>query len=115
MILHGPGTSIDQISTLCILPLNSFNELAFLAIWIWFVILGTVTALHLPFMLMISCNEAFRAAVIKSGLSPKAQKSVVNMLLSSPGIGPWFHLLLVKRNTDELTFTEFVLSAGKDL
>ena len=115
MILHGPGTSVEKHSGLCVLPLNSYNELAFLAIWTWFCVLGVVTALHITFLLMISCNEAFRAAVIKSGLSPKAQKSVVNMLLSSPGIGPWFHLLLVKRNTDELTFTEFVLSAGKDL
>ena len=115
MVLHGPGTSFDRISTVCLLPLNAFNEMAFLAVYIWLCLLGVVTLVHLTFLLMICFNKAIRAAVIKSGLNPTAQKCVVNMLLSSPGIGPWFHLLLVKRNTDDLTFTEFVVSAERKI
>ena len=115
MVLHGPGTSFDRISTVCLLPLNAFNEMAFLAVYIWLCFLGVVTLVHLTFLLMVCFNKAIRAAVIKTGLNPTAQKCVVNMLLSSPGIGPWFHLLLVKRNTDDLTFTEFVVSAERKI
>ena len=117
MFIHGPGTGYgpDRKTALCLLPLNAYNELAFLGIWMWLVTLGILTLLHICILMAISCNISFRAAIIKRGLNSNAKKCVTNLLLATPEIGPWFNLYLVKRNTDDLTFAEFVLSAGKDL
>ena len=115
MFLGGPGDLDDRYTALCLLPLNAYNELAFLAIWVWLCFLGLVTVLNIALVLAISCNEPFRAYLIKIGLSPKAKKCVGKLLLEAQGVGPWFNLYLVKRNCDDLTFSEFVQSAGKDL
>ena len=114
MFLGGPGDLDDRYTALCLLPLNAYNELAFLAIWVWLCFLGLVTVLNIALVLAISCNEPFRAYLIKCGLSSKAKKCVGQLLSESHSIGAWFHLYLVKRNCDDLTFSEFVQSAGKD-
>ena len=114
MYLYGPGKYVDRHTALCLLPLNAYNELAFLAIWIWFCVLALVTVLNLGLIMAVSCNTAFRAYIIKIGLSSKAKKCVGQILSETQGIGAWFHLYLVKRNCDDLTFSEFVQSAGKD-
>ena len=114
MKIGGPALDVETHKALCVLPLNSYNEIAFLAIWLWLCILALATVINIILITVTSCTPSFKAYIIKSGLSLKGKKCIVNLLIEANDVGSFFDLYLVKQNCDDLTFHEFVQCVGKD-
>ena len=112
MQIGGPALGLETHKALCLLPLNAYNEVFFLAIWFWLIILATATLMNIGLIIVTSCGCP--GYLIKTGMSSKAKKCIKNILDEAHDIGAFYHLYLVKLNCDDLTFHEFVCQIGKD-
>lgn len=54
----GASGTIETRESLCILPQNILNEKVFILMWFWFVLLATITAMH------VSCVKVIMIAMM---------------------------------------------------
>ena len=73
MTEYGPGGGKNTHTAFCILSSNAYNELAYVIIWIWLLLVFVVSALNVICILAIALTPPLRVAFVSSGLD-KASK-----------------------------------------
>ena len=73
MTEYGPGGGKNTHTAFCILSSNAYNELAYVIIWIWLLLVFVVSALNVLCILAIALTPPLRIAFVSRGLD-KASK-----------------------------------------
>ena len=50
---YGPSGSIQRHDAQCVLPINIINEKIYVFLWIWFMLLTVLTAIHVVWTLVV--------------------------------------------------------------
>lgn len=106
---YGPSGTTENLDALCVLPLNMMNEKVFIVIWFWFILLATITALYIVFLLVCILSPWIRIALLQNQGGHSISKDKVGAVLEPDALscleklGDWLILYLVARNLDNLT------------
>ena len=73
MTEYGPGGGVNTHTAFCILSTNAYNELAFIILWIWLLMVFVVSSLNFFCIMAIALNPPLRVAYVSRGLD-KASK-----------------------------------------
>ena len=68
MTEYGPGGGKNTHTAFCILSSNAYNELAYVIIWIWLLLVFVVSALNVICILAIALTPPLRVAFVSRGL-----------------------------------------------
>ncbi|XP_049541428.1 innexin inx2 [Anopheles darlingi] len=108
----GPSGSKQNRDGLCLLPLNVVNEKIFAFLWLWFGILGVISALNLLFWCALLCSKGIRAWLLRLQMQP-IRSVVVSNALRGECIGKWFLLLQLCRNLNPLVSRDIMFCISK--
>lgn len=107
---YGPSGTIQTHDVACILPQNILNEKIFIAMWFWFVILATLSAMQIVWRFVLIFSPNIRLWVLegrgKLTTSPKLEQDIRDLHL-----GDYFLLDTLRRNLDVYTFQDVLLKA----
>lgn len=100
-------SEIEDRPSVCILPLNNFNEMVYTIIWFWFMILTILSACGLIYRLIVVLVPKFRVNLLQRSNHLLSTRDVKSILRQSR-FGDWFLLHQLARNIDSLTHKELV-------
>lgn len=104
----GASGTIETRESLCILPQNILNEKVFILMWFWFVLLATITAMHLVWRIVLMASPLARLKWIeqrgKLATTPKVEQGLRQLPL-----GDYFLLDIMSENLDAITFKDILL------
>jgi len=124
---YGPSGTIQVHDGLCVLPLNIINEKIYVAMWLWFVVLSSITGLFLLYRLATIVGPGIRIALLQArtarGPSPRGpeMRQKIEDLIEAPHLnyrqrlGDFFLLYLVAKNVDEVSMKELILALHAEL
>lgn len=102
----GSTGSLETIDTMCFLSLNIVNEKIFVILWFWFIILFTITVVHLSiYRTMTICLPHFRFLRLRSW-APMANKAFLKKLNSR--VGNWYVLHIIACNIRQYYFNALI-------
>ncbi|CAL4093605.1 unnamed protein product, partial [Meganyctiphanes norvegica] len=102
----GSSGTIQKRDFLCILPQNNLNEKIFLVIWLWYIILTTITAAHLALRILILVVPTLRQYMMEYRGSLESQE--VSHLVANLPLGDYCLLELFYKNLDLATFQDLL-------
>lgn len=111
---YGPSGQIDQLDTLCNLPINFLNEKVYIVLWFWLVCLASMTTLYLAYLLTVILVPSLQIKIISSKLPRPANKDNVSFAVHSKKLngverlGDWLVLNMLFSNLDKWTNGQIV-------
>jgi len=112
---YGPSGSIQTHDGLCVLPLNIINEKIYVFMWLWFVLLSSITAIFLLYRIAVLLGPGIRVALLQARTGRGVTREKIEDILEAPGlsyserVGDFFLLYLVAKNVDEVSMKELLL------
>lgn len=106
-IYVGPSGSKQTLDALCLLPHNMVNEKIFAFLWLWFIALAVITAVHLCYRLTQLCCQSVRIQMLYSLLEP-VNYHRVKRVVREASISHWFVLYQVGRNINKTAMREII-------
>jgi len=112
---YGPSGSIQTHDGLCVLPLNIINEKIYVFMWLWFVLLSSITAIFLLYRVAVLLGPGIRVALLQARTGRGVTREKIEDILEEPGlsyserVGDFFLLYLVAKNVDEVSMKELLL------
>lgn len=106
---YGPSGSIQEKDSLCLLPLNMFNDKVFAFLWLWFMLLileSFVSTLH---VLSIILSKTLRFYTLKRRGRLTVSYDQFKMITNNGSLGDWFLLYQMASNLNPLDFNDIVL------
>lgn len=104
---YGGSGSQTKYDCLCVLPINILNEKIFAFLYVWFLILMIVSAMHLTFRIIVACSTAARIIMTQCKVGCN-QKKQVNQLVQDMSYSEWFLLNRICVNINPLMFAELI-------
>jgi len=107
---YGPSGTLQNHDSLCVLPVNIFNEKIFLLLWFALMSLAFIVLVHHVCGLIISIYPGLRKKYLGLWISPERKKTKrkLDIILGMTSYGDWMALLLLARNTDRVVFSELI-------
>lgn len=118
---YGPSGSIQTHDGLCVLPLNIINEKIYVFMWLWFVLLSSITAVFLLYRIAVLLGPGIRVALLQARTGRGVTREKIEDILEAPGlsyserVGDFFILYLVAKNVDEVSMKELLLELHSTL
>jgi len=112
---YGPSGTIQTHDGLCVLPLNIINEKIYVFMWLWFVLLSSITAVFLLYRIAVLLGPGIRVALLQARTGRGVTREKIEDILEAPGlsysqrVGDFFLLYLVAKNVDEVSMKELLL------
>lgn len=109
---YGPSGDIQAFDNLCILPLNIFNEKAYLLLWWWMLFVGIITSIAIVY-------NAFSILFYKaryyslSAFNRMVPEGPYKKVLDSISYGDWFLLYLLSKNLDPFHYREIIVQLAE--
>ncbi|XP_055913506.1 innexin inx5-like [Eupeodes corollae] len=104
---YGGSGSQSKFDCLCVLPINILNEKIFAFLYVWFLILMVVSAMHLTFRIIATCSNAARIIMTQCSVGCN-QKKQVHQLVQDMSYSEWFLLTRICVNINPLMFAELI-------
>ena len=106
----GTSGSVQVVDSLCILPINIFNEKLYAMLWFWFVLLGLVTGLNLLWRLAMIISPPLRVWVLqtKDHTHDVGNLSVVTNVVNGISFSDFFFVWLFTKNLNGLVLFDFL-------
>ncbi|XP_054163928.1 innexin shaking-B-like [Oppia nitens] len=104
---YGSGGSIQTFDSLCILPLNMYNEKIFIFLWFWFAIISVVLMIKIAINVTILFSPYLRSYYFKRTF-PATKSMTEDFDLRKVSFGQLFMLFLIKENKG-IEFTNKVI------
>jgi len=98
----------DTKNVICILGQNIMNQKIFLVLWVWFVILFSVSACQVIYRITTIFVPGFQATMIQQHLRSSDKKAVEKLRLGPNNIGNWFLITQIGNNSDPYAFRMFL-------
>ncbi|CAG0907659.1 unnamed protein product [Darwinula stevensoni] len=111
---YGPSGTIQRHDSLCILPLNIFNEKSYVFIWFWFIIISTLLALLILYRLMIIFLPSVRPTIFHF-YNRMLPKDTCEAICRKTTLGDWWVLFLLGSNMDPLIYREVMAELAKKI
>ncbi|XP_043229950.1 innexin inx2-like [Amphibalanus amphitrite] len=112
----GASGTVSTIDSICILPINIFNEKLYAMLWFWFVLLGLVTGLNLLWRLAMIASPVLRVWVLqtKDHTHDVGNMSVVTNVVNGISFSDFFFVWIFTKNLNGLVLFDFLreYSAG---
>jgi len=110
---YGSSGTIEAHDSLCVLAVNIINEKIYIALWVWFVILGILTLLDLIYIVGLYLIPSSRVSLVERKM--KSLKDSMNLIKRKGNIGDWFMINQLSKNMDEILFTDFLEKLAEKL
>lgn len=104
---YGPSGTLQNIDVLCVLPQNIVNEKIFLLMWLWFVILTTVTAAWLVWRAVVMYSPWIRLRLLEH-LTKFKITTKMEQTIRSLHLGDFCLLENIGYNLDVLNFRDIL-------
>ena len=98
----------DTRSNICILGQNLMNQQTFLLVWIWFIVLISVSACMILYRLVTFSLVDYQRRAIQHYVKSNDDSASKKILLNFDHIGNWFLLTQIGRNSTPYTFRRFL-------
>lgn len=109
----GSSGEVESLDTICLLPVNIFNEKVFLLLWYWLLMLAVLSVASLLYTLITAIIlPAFRIALHRlTTYRGEGEKTVVDGQFCSTGfgIGDTFVLALLEKNLNPLHYHDLLI------
>jgi hypothetical protein len=105
--MFGRSGEVEVHDSLCILPLNVFNEKIYIFLWFWFLILGLLNFGVILFRIVILISPRMRAYLLWLRYR-LVQHEVIQTIVCQTKIGDWFLLYMLGQNIDTLIFRDIM-------
>jgi len=111
---YGPSGTIQKHDSMCVLPLNIFNEKSYIFIWFWFICLAVLLCLLLVFRILILTVPSLRPALLhaRNRIVPRDH---VEAICRKTSLGDWWVLYMLGRNLDPLIYREVIGELSKKI
>ncbi|KAJ9577533.1 hypothetical protein L9F63_005906, partial [Diploptera punctata] len=103
---YGLSGEVERHDSICILPLNIFNEKVYIFLWFWFIILAILTLLLVGYRMVILSSRKVRRALLKAHYGRLISDDDIDTIVMKSGIGDWFLLYMVGVNVDSRVYKE---------
>lgn len=105
---YGPSGGIQQIDSLCLLPLNNLNEKIFVVIWIWYIVLLSITVVNGIYVAFSFTNKNLRLAFLKSRTMLLVSNKQICSATNNGHLGDCFVLKQMAKNLNPIIFIEIM-------
>lgn len=105
---YGPSGTMQRKDSLCLLPLNNINEKIFVVIWIWYIVLLTITILNGIYVALSFTNKNLRLAIVKSHTMLQVSNKQINQATNNGHLGDCFVLKQMARSLNPIIFIEIM-------
>jgi hypothetical protein len=105
--------SLEKINSFCILPLNSFNEMIYITLWFWLVIVSALTLVYLMYIMCLFVIPPLRWLRMSGCRSQRKHQSNMNSIKKNANVGDWFMIYLIYKNVEPIMFQEFITRLAK--
>lgn len=109
-IFHKFGSSgtIEKLDTMCILPLNVYNEVFFALMWFWFAILLCLALLQSVYRALILLCPWVRCVILQRSNPSVTNKHSWPKLSRKMSIGTWWMLYQLSSTLDPYTYANVI-------
>ncbi|XP_053634750.2 innexin inx2-like [Cherax quadricarinatus] len=110
----GASGTIQVRDVMCLIATNIINEKIYIFLWVWLVLLTSVTSLWLVFRLLTVSIPFFRHFLLKLHTNEKARIHV-SRVMEHCSLSEWFLLLSLAQNMETSVFSEFLTRFATEL
>ena len=112
--MYGPSGDIKRYDTLCLLPINIFNEKIYIFLWFWFYLMAIVSIGVLIYNLLIIFSPFMRKTCLYWHCSLLTNDELDDVVYSCD-LGDWFLLILLAKNIEPINFKKLIKSLKQKL
>ncbi|KAK3854890.1 hypothetical protein Pcinc_038670 [Petrolisthes cinctipes] len=110
----GPSGTIQIRDVMCLIATNIINEKIYLFLWVWIVLLTTVTSAWIVYRILTIVLPFFRIFLLKARAN-SAMSSEVSKVMRMASLSDWFLLYNLAKNMEKTVFSEFIQHLAEDL
>lgn len=111
----GPTGTVQRVDSICILPINIFNEKLYAILWFWFIGLTAVTAANLVWRIAMLASPVLRVWILqtKGHTRDVGNMHVVSHVVNSISFSDFFFIWLFTKNLNGLVLFDFLRDFSK--
>ena len=104
----GVNAQQDKRSNICIMGQNLMNQKIYLVLWVWFLVLFTVSGCMLLYRLLTLSLPELQRTELRQCIKSEDVGAVQALILDLDHIGNWYLLTQIGRNATPYAFREFL-------
>lgn len=104
---YGPSGGIEYLDSLCVLPLNSLNEIIYIFLWYWFHLVVFFTAVSIVYHILIYLFPCNRSYVTEDELICIPFENI-EKFVEKIKMGDWFFLYQLSKNIDPILYEDIL-------
>ncbi|XP_045116946.1 innexin inx2-like [Portunus trituberculatus] len=104
----GPSGTIQVRDMMCLIATNIINEKIYLFLWVWLVLLTTLTSLWMLYRLLTILLPPLRNQLLKLRVD-RSVRGLLKDVLRGASLSDWLLLYSLGKNMERSVFTEFIL------
>ncbi|KAK9509208.1 hypothetical protein O3M35_006571 [Rhynocoris fuscipes] len=104
---YGPSGSEQVIDAICLLPINVINQIIYLIMWFWLMILTIITMFSIFMEIITLCLHSYRYKLLKSN-APLVKQELIHSIIDNTNISEWFLLNQICHNVEAFTSVKFL-------
>ncbi|XP_014478460.1 PREDICTED: innexin inx1 [Dinoponera quadriceps] len=111
---YGPSGSIQTHDSLCLLPLNVFNEKAYIFFWFWYLLMAVLLVGLVMYRLMIIFAPGLRSRLLHM-TAKRLPIEICESVNKKVNLGDWWILYNLAHNMDPAIYREFLTEFTKKM
>lgn len=104
----GPSGSIQEMDSLCLLPLNVINEKIFVIIWLWYMFQLSTSVLNMMYLIVVYYSKSVRITILRHRAMMLVSHKQIIQATNNVHMGNFFVLNQIAKNTDVMTFVDLL-------
>lgn len=104
--------AVEKDSTLCVLPLNIFNQKLFVGMWFWFFFLALCSVLKIVFLGIAMSARRFRVFLLRWRCGFLHDKPAI-LVAEKVSVPQWYRLFVLSAQVDVDVFQKVVVSLAR--
>lgn len=109
---YGASGTIQNLDALCVLPLNVFNEKAYIFFWFWYLLISFMLVGLMIYRLLIIFMPTLRTRLLHT-VAKMLPIEVCRSINDKVSLGDWWILYSLAHNMDSVIYREFLTEFTK--
>lgn len=110
----GPSGTVQNHDSLCLLPLNVFNEKAYIFFWFWYLLMALFLVGLITYRVMIVLSISLRARLLHME-AKRLPIEICESISTKVNLGDWWILYNLAHNMDPVIYKEFLSEFTKKI